>query len=116
VQKTNEQLAVLANQVEALQTYSRLARLRYEGGYTSYIEVLDAERSLFNAQLSYTQTQGAELTSFVNLYKAMGGGWVLAAEKLSIPPPAPATPPPGTEPVARGTAPAGEPAVALEPR
>ncbi|WP_168788433.1 efflux transporter outer membrane subunit [Paraburkholderia aromaticivorans] len=122
VQKTHEQLAVLANQVEALHTYARLARLRYEGGYTSYIEVLDAERSLFNAQLSYTQTQGAELTSFVNLYKAMGGGWVLAAEKLSVPPPAPATPPPDTAPVApvapvaRGTAPRGEPAVALEAR
>ncbi len=38
--------------------YARLARLRFEGGYTSYIEVLDAERSLFNAQLSYAQTQG----------------------------------------------------------
>ncbi|PRY08515.1 efflux transporter outer membrane subunit [Paraburkholderia sp. BL25I1N1] len=122
VQKTREQLAVLANQVEALHTYARLARLRYEGGYTSYIEVLDAERSLFNAQLSYTQTQGAELTSFVNLYKAMGGGWVLAAEKLSVPPaapPAPGTPSPDTTPtapVARGAAPAGDPAVALEAR
>lgn len=122
VQKTREQLAVLANQVEALHTYARLARLRYEGGYTSYIEVLDAERSLFNAQLSYTQTQGAELTSFVNLYKAMGGGWVLAAEKLSVPPsaaPAPGTPSPDTTPaapVARGTTPASDPAVALEAR
>jgi multidrug efflux system outer membrane protein len=119
VQKTHEQLAVVANQVEALHTYARLARLRYEGGYTSYIEVLDAERSLFNAQLSYTQTQGAELTSFVSLYKAMGGGWVLAAEKLSIPPPpAPATPatPAGTEPVAHDAAPASEPAVAMEAR
>ncbi|RKR38822.1 efflux transporter outer membrane subunit [Paraburkholderia sp. BL17N1] len=122
VQKTREQLAVLANQVEALHTYARLARLRYEGGYTSYIEVLDAERSLFNAQLSYTQTQGAELTSFVNLYKAMGGGWVLAAEKLSVPPAAPAAPgapSPDTTPaapVARGTAPTGDPAVALEAR
>ncbi|PRX30934.1 multidrug efflux system outer membrane protein [Paraburkholderia sp. BL18I3N2] len=119
VQKTREQLAVLANQVEALHTYARLARLRYEGGYTSYIEVLDAERSLFNAELSYTQIQGAELTSYVNLYKAMGGGWVLAAEKLSVPPPAPATPQPDTTPtapIARGTAPTGDPAVALEAR
>jgi multidrug efflux system outer membrane protein len=122
VQKTHEQLAVVGNQVESLHTYARLARLRYEGGYTSYIEVLDAERSLFNAQLSYTQTQGAELTSFVSLYKAMGGGWVLAAEKLSVPPPPePATPataatPAGPEPVARDAAPASEPAVALEAR
>ncbi|MGF6572450.1 multidrug efflux system outer membrane protein [Paraburkholderia sp. GAS333] len=92
VQKTREQLDVVGKQVEALHTYARLARLRYEGGYTSYIEVLDAERSLFNAQLSYTQTQGAQLTSFVSLYKAMGGGWVLEAEKLSVPPVAASVP------------------------
>jgi multidrug efflux system outer membrane protein len=82
-QKSREQLVVQGRQVEALQTYSRLARLRYEGGYTSYIEVLDAERSLFNAQLSYTQTQGAVFTSIVNLYKAMGGGWVVEAEHMT---------------------------------
>ena len=85
LQKSREQLVVQGNQVDALRTYSRLARLRYEGGYTSYIEVLDAERSLFNAQLSYAQTQGADVTSFVNLYKAMGGGWVIKAEEMTQP-------------------------------
>ena len=83
LQKTREQLAVQGREVDALATYSRLARLRYEGGYTSYIEVLDAERSLFNAQLSYAQTQGAVLTSSVDLYKAMGGGWVTDAERMT---------------------------------
>jgi multidrug efflux system outer membrane protein len=83
LQKSREQLVVQGRQVEALRIYSRLARLRYEGGYTSYIEVLDAERSLFNAQLSYTQTQGAVFTSIVNLYKAMGGGWVVEAERMT---------------------------------
>jgi multidrug efflux system outer membrane protein len=82
-QKFQTQLVVQGRQVDALSTYSRLARLRYEGGYTSYIEVLDAERSLFNAQLSYAQTQGAVFTSSVSLYKAMGGGWVTDAERLS---------------------------------
>jgi outer membrane protein, multidrug efflux system len=81
LQKTRDALVVQGREVDALRTYSRLARLRYEGGYTSYIEVLDAERSLFNAQLNYTQTQGAVLTSMVNLYKAMGGGWVTDAER-----------------------------------
>jgi outer membrane protein TolC len=38
--------------VEALRTYASTARLRYENGYTSYIEVLDAERSLFDAELA----------------------------------------------------------------
>jgi outer membrane protein, multidrug efflux system len=64
-------------------SYARLARLRYENGYTSYIEVLDAERSLFNGQLTYTQTQNALLRAFVGLYKAMGGGWVVEADKIA---------------------------------
>ena len=83
LQKTREQLVVQGSQVDALRTYARLARLRYEGGYTSYIEVLDAERSLFNAQLTYAQTQGVVFTSAVSLYKAMGGGWVTDAEHMT---------------------------------
>src|SRR5258705_4024124 len=68
LQKSREKLVVQGRQVDALRTYSRLARLRYEGGYTSYIEVLDAERSLFNAQLSYTQTNGLVFNSLISLY------------------------------------------------
>ncbi|MFM0055966.1 efflux transporter outer membrane subunit [Paraburkholderia phytofirmans] len=83
VQKSREQLVVQGRQVDALRTYSRLARLRFEGGYTSYIEVLDAERSLFNAQLSYTQTNGLVFNSLISLYKAMGGGWVVEAEAMT---------------------------------
>ncbi|CAB3772726.1 efflux transporter outer membrane subunit [Paraburkholderia solisilvae] len=82
-QKLREQLVIQQRQVEALRTYSRMARLRYEGGYTSYIEVLDAERSLFNSELSETQTRQAVLTAYVSLYKAMGGGWVIDAEKMT---------------------------------
>ncbi|KVP44322.1 efflux transporter outer membrane subunit [Burkholderia ubonensis] len=85
-QKSREQLAAQARQIDALRTYERLARLRYEGGYTSYIEVLDAERTLFNAELSYTQTRSATLTSLVNLYMAMGGGWVVTAERMTASP------------------------------
>ena len=47
---------------------------------------LDAERSLFQAQLQFTQTQQARLQAMINLYKAMGGGWVAQADKLSVPP------------------------------
>ena len=56
--KTKEQLAVQARQVEALRNYAHLARLRYDNGYTSYLEVLDAERSLFSGELYYAQTKG----------------------------------------------------------
>jgi multidrug efflux system outer membrane protein len=81
--KAREQLGFQGQQVQTLRTYLDLARLRYDEGYTSYIEVLDAERNLFNAQLSYAQTQSIVLISLVNLYKAMGGGWVTRAEALA---------------------------------
>lgn len=81
--KSREQMASQARQVEALSTYARYARLRYDNGYTSYIEVLDAERSLFDAQLSYTRTRGRVFTSMIDLYKATGGGWIAEAAELS---------------------------------
>ncbi|MEN3296964.1 MAG: outer membrane protein multidrug efflux system [Burkholderiales bacterium] len=82
LQKSREQLQAQDRQVNTLTTYARLARVRYENGYTSLIDVLDAERNLFNAQVSYTQTQNAVYASLVNLYKAMGGGWVAEAERM----------------------------------
>ncbi|WP_426115607.1 efflux transporter outer membrane subunit [Pseudomonas sp. DSP3-2-2] len=81
--KSREQMAFQARQVEALRTYAYYARLRYDNGYTSYIEVLDAERSLFDAELNYTRTRGTVFTSMIDLYKATGGGWVAQAEKLT---------------------------------
>jgi outer membrane protein, multidrug efflux system len=80
---TREQLKAQTRQVEALRIYASTARLRYENGYTSYLEVLDAERSLFDAELAYTQTTGGLLQALINLYKAMGGGWVSKAEGIS---------------------------------
>jgi multidrug efflux system outer membrane protein len=81
--KSREQMASQARQVEALRTYARFARLRYDNGYTSYIEVLDAERSLFDAELNYTRTRGSVLTAIIDVYKATGGGWVTEADKLT---------------------------------
>ncbi len=75
LQKTRDSLAAQQRQVDALRTYARLARLRYDGGYSNYLEVLDAERSLFNAELNYTQSQESVLASVVNVYRAFGGGW-----------------------------------------
>jgi multidrug efflux system outer membrane protein len=79
--KSREQLEVQERQVDSLRNYARLARLRFEYGYSSYIEVLDAERSLFNAELFLAQTKGSLFQSLVTLYKAMGGGWVLKADQ-----------------------------------
>ena len=81
--KSREQLSIQGQQVDALRSYASLATLRYDNGYTSYLEVLDAERSLFNAELAYTQTQGVLFRALVNLYKSMGGGWVAQADKFT---------------------------------
>ena len=61
--------------VTTLRDRSRLAHLRYEGGVDSLLNSLDADRDLFNAELSLAQTRRNELLSLVQLYKALGGGW-----------------------------------------
>ena len=81
---TRRQLDAQKQRVLALRTYASLARIRFDNGYSSYIEVLDAERSLFDVELSYVQTQGTLFQALINLYKAMGGGWVTEAESLDI--------------------------------
>ncbi len=80
VQKSRERLAAEGRRVQALDDYARLAKLRYDEGYASYIEVLDAQRSLFDAELQYVSVRGDVYTSLVNTYKAMGGGWIIQAQ------------------------------------
>jgi multidrug efflux system outer membrane protein len=53
----------------------RLSVMRYRGGTTTYLEVLDGQRSLFEAEITLAQARGAEYQSLVQLYKALGGGW-----------------------------------------
>jgi multidrug efflux system outer membrane protein len=61
--------------VTTLRDRSRLAYLRYQGGVDTLLNALDADRDLFNAELSLAQTRRNELVSLVQLYKALGGGW-----------------------------------------
>ena len=82
--KGREKLASQGREVGALKDYARIARLQFEGGTASYFLVLDADRSLFNAQISYVQTQSNIFTSLVNVYKSMGGGWVTEADKRTV--------------------------------
>jgi multidrug efflux system outer membrane protein len=53
----------------------RISTLRYQGGTTTYLEVLDGQRSLYAAELTLAQSRGDECRSLVQLYKALGGGW-----------------------------------------
>jgi multidrug efflux system outer membrane protein len=81
--ESREELRAQREQVRSLQNYAHLAKVRYNNGYTSYIEVLDAERSLFTAELNYAQTQATLFRALVNLYKSMGGGWVTQVDDLT---------------------------------
>jgi multidrug efflux system outer membrane protein len=61
--------------VNALRRQQRLATLRYDNGYSSYLEVLDAERNLFSAELALSEARRAHLAASVELTRALGGGW-----------------------------------------
>ena len=55
---------------------ANLANVRYEGGVTSYLEVLYNEQQLFDAEFGLAQARRNELLSVVQLYRALGGGWI----------------------------------------
>ncbi len=94
VQKTAEQRTALEQQVASLQSAFNLADFRYQGGRASYLDVLTAQRSLFESELALARTRRGQLTSVVQLYKALGGGWS----------PGVAVPGQGSEEKRRGTA------------
>ena len=81
--KFGQSREVQARNVAALQRFRDLAALRYKEGATIYLEVANAEQSLFNAQLALVGVQSNLFQSYANLYRAMGGGWVEQAEKLA---------------------------------
>lgn len=74
--RSRERLVQLVEAAEASGTAARLARLRYENGVVDFLQVLDAERSLLEAEDSLAQGRTEAATSLVALYKALGGGWV----------------------------------------
>jgi multidrug efflux system outer membrane protein len=75
IRTTKEQVTAQAAQTMTLTESLTLVQHRYENGLASYLEVLDAQRSLFNAELSLAQAQALQLASGVRLYKALGGPW-----------------------------------------
>ena len=73
--KTGEQRAQQELLVDALRESVRLSTLRYQGGLDSYLQVLDAERNLFQGELTLARLRRQELGAVVQLYKVLGGGW-----------------------------------------
>ena len=70
-----DQLVAQATQTQALERAFAIAEARYRNGVSSYLEVLDAQRQLFGAQLGLAQVERQYLASMVELYRALGGGW-----------------------------------------
>ncbi len=70
-----DEYAARARQVESSRGATRLSRERYDSGYTNYLEVLDNERTLLDAELQASTTLQRQLQATVMLYKALGGGW-----------------------------------------
>lgn len=76
VETLNRELVFVKKQVVAAKNAAKLSRERYDGGVTSYLEVLDAERTLFDIELYYSDLMQRRMASYTNLYKTLGGGWV----------------------------------------
>jgi multidrug efflux system outer membrane protein len=74
-ERTREQRSQQDRLVTALSETARLANMRYRGGLDSYLQVLDAERNLFQGRLTLAQLRLQELLSFAQIYRALGGGW-----------------------------------------
>jgi multidrug efflux system outer membrane protein len=83
VHKLREEYDALAKRTLALRRYARLSRAKYEGGASSYLEVLYAENELFAAELTSIATLAQRHAELINLYKALGGGWVDAVDPLA---------------------------------
>ena len=75
VRAARDQAAAQDTQAKALRRALELAQARYQSGVANYLEVLDAERSLFDAELALSAAQLEQATAAVRLYKALGGSW-----------------------------------------
>jgi multidrug efflux system outer membrane protein len=86
IEKSRAALSAQNKRVAALKETAYFARLRFDNGLTSYLEVLSSEDDLFSAQLNDVDAQSASFGQMINAYKAMGGGWVSRADALSVKP------------------------------
>lgn len=108
--RTGEQVNAELQRTSALSTYVRLANMRYDEGVTSYLEVLDAERSYLDAEQNYSRTRADLYKSVVDVYRALAGSWLDSAAITSfrleeVEPRYETAPPPDTTAVDTLTAP-----------
>ena len=80
IETYKRQIRSVENRRDAAANANKLSNERYDKGVSSYLEVLDTERSLFQVELELSELTQQYLNSYVNLYKALGGGWVTKEE------------------------------------
>ena len=80
IQTYKKQISAVERKFKAAENAAVLAKMRYDKGVTSYLEVLETERSLFDVGLEFSQLKQQFLNAYVRLYKALGGGWLTKAE------------------------------------
>ena len=76
VERYGNEYHIRKNQVESAQYAVKLAWVRYDNGLTNYLEILDLQRSEFNSKLAASKALQLQLSSTIDLYRALGGGWV----------------------------------------
>ena len=81
LRQSREQAEADSRRTDALKHALELAQLRYDNGVTSYLEVLDAQRGLFDAQQNHINSRRAQLAALADLNRALGGGWSPHAEE-----------------------------------
>jgi len=82
IETLQEQLISVTRKNDAAKNANKLSKLRYDKGATSYLEVLDTERTLFSVGLELSELEQQYRNAYVKLYKALGGGW-LSEEEMS---------------------------------
>jgi len=90
-QKKIEEVEMQRQRVEALREFARLSKLKFDKGVSGYLDVLVAENELFSAELASVSLLAVRYTQLVNVYQAMGGGWVDIAAAIAPQPRSAAT-------------------------
>ena len=84
IQTYKEQISTVERKLKAAENAARLSNMRYDKGVTSYLEVLDTERTLFDVELELSQLKQEFYNAYVRLYKALGGGWLTKSEMEQV--------------------------------
>lgn len=82
-QQSKKQVDAQSKRVDALTVALQLATKQYENGQVDYLNVLDAQRNLFTAQLDLALAQSETFLSLISIYKTLGGGWVVEADNIT---------------------------------